>query len=375
MIHVIGTILGSSGYDIHTRQLVNALDKQTEVRLTTQVFPGFERLINDRELEMLKRKPEVNETTLIITSPMAWKLNLGTGINLCYCVWEGSHIPKSWIEEMMNPRVDYILVPSEHTKKAILNTWMDWINEGNPEEYKETLEMMNRAETNVIRDKIVIIPHGVNTKLFYSKEKPKDKFRFIANKGFRNLEDRGGIQYLIKAYLEEFTSKDNVELLIKLNPAYGIPDMNKLVKQLAPRDNDLPPINFNPLNLKYEELVNFYNLGQVFVSPTRAEAFNIPCLEAMACGLPCITTNFGGQTDYVNDINGYIIGGQITPVMHDLMYEGISWLTPNITPLKAFMRHCYNNPQEVAMKGNFALSVARNMSWDESAKKILNLIN
>ena len=32
MINVIGTILGCSGYDIHTRSLANALDKVTDVR-------------------------------------------------------------------------------------------------------------------------------------------------------------------------------------------------------------------------------------------------------------------------------------------------------------------------------------------------------
>ena len=50
--------------------------------------------------------------------------------------------------------------------------------------------------------KIKIIQHGVNLDLFYPKDKP-EKFTFICNKGFRHLEDRGGIQYAIRAYLED----------------------------------------------------------------------------------------------------------------------------------------------------------------------------
>ncbi len=39
--------------------------------------------------------------------------------------------------------------------------------------------------------------------------------------------DRGGVQYTIEAFLNEFTDKDSVVLLIKINPSYGVPDMTK----------------------------------------------------------------------------------------------------------------------------------------------------
>jgi hypothetical protein len=253
--------------------------------------------------------------------------------------------------------VDYILVPSEHTKKAIFNTFA---------------EVYGKISKEII-EKVKIIPHGVDHNLFYPKEKPKDKFRFIANKGFRNLEDRGGIQYLIKAYLEEFTSKDNVELLIKLNPAYGIPDIQQMIKKLAPRDHDLPSIKLNINSIRYNEMIDIYNLGHVFVSPTRAEAFNIPCIEAMSCGLPCITTDFGGQTDYVNDDNGWLISGQRMPVMHDLMYEGVEWLTPDIKQLKLCMRYCYEHPKEIEIKSKKALEKAKEYDWVKSAKLIMDI--
>jgi len=126
-------------------------------------------------------------------------------------------------------------------------------------------------------------------------------------------------------------------------------------------------------NIPYNELINLYNKGNVFVSPTRAEAFNIPCIEAMACGLPVITTNFGGQTDFVNEKNGWIIGGKLTEVRHELMYEGIKWLTPDLEELKKAMRDA-TNPNLRQKKASEALKTARKHTWEQTANKIANLI-
>ncbi len=38
-------------------------------------------------------------------------------------MWEGDKVPESYIDEIRNPDIEYILVPSEHTKQAILNTF------------------------------------------------------------------------------------------------------------------------------------------------------------------------------------------------------------------------------------------------------------
>jgi hypothetical protein len=119
--NVIGTILNSSGYSVHTRNLVNALSKYSDVRLVTQIQQNQATLLNDKELEMVKRKPSDGEINLIITNPLFWKHHLGKR-NWCYLVWEGNKVPEYFIEECSNPDIEYILVPSTHTRNAVLNT-------------------------------------------------------------------------------------------------------------------------------------------------------------------------------------------------------------------------------------------------------------
>jgi glycosyltransferase involved in cell wall biosynthesis len=353
-IALIGTIIGSTGYDIHTRNLANALNKIIPVRLITGIPPGMNLNLTDSELGMLKRPQIKDEVNLIITHPMHWKLNLGKR-NFVYLIWEGDSVPKHIANECANPEIEKIIVPSNHVKDALIKS-------------ADTIQFAD------IFDKVVVVPHGINPELFKPEVKPK-KCVFLANKGFRNLEDRGGIQYLIKAYLEEFTNKDPVELIIKINPAYGIINFQEVLKDsFFPQKTNSAPIHIDVGLYDYEKLPQLYNKATVFVSPTRAEAFNIPCLEAMGCGLPVITTNFGGQTDYVNDKNGWIVGGELTEIKHELQYEGTKWLTPDISELRNALRQALNKPDEVFSKGMRANLDAQSYTWDKSARLIRELI-
>jgi len=52
----------------------------------------------------------------------------------------------------------------------------------------------------------------------------------------------------------------------------------------------------------------FYAMADALVFPTRFDPFPLVCLEAMACGLPVITTRVNGVSDIIRDgSNGYVI--------------------------------------------------------------------
>ena len=358
MINITGQILDSSGYAIHTRELAKALSKITDVRLSSKVPDNATTLLSDKEVQLLKKGGEKNDINLIITNPLYWRTYADQNRNWVYLVWEGDKLPLSYFNECLNPAIEYIIVPSEHTKKAL----------------EETCQMHLFHSADEVLDKVRVIPHGVDLDKFYPKDKKEDVFTFIANKGLRNLEDRGGIQYLLQAFNEEFTKDDKVRLLIKINPVYGIPNMDDIMKQLEIDPKNCPDIKVTADNIPHEKLIDLYSEGDVFVSPTRAEAFNLPCLEAMACGLPVITTNFGGQTDYVTQENGWLVGGDLTEIKHELQYEGIAWITPDIKGLQEALRYVFKNKDLVKEKGCKALETAKNLTWDNTSKLIKELI-
>ena len=132
-------------------------------------------------------------------------------------------------------------------------------------------------------------------------------------------------------------------------------------------------VTINTVNLKEEEMNNIYNLGDCFVSPSHAEGFNMTCLEAMACGLPIITPDWGGQMDFIPEDNEFIPVTEFEPPRFTPWDHG-KWGKIDIEKLRASMRHVFENQEEfrlVGMKNSFE---ARKWSWEEAAKKVLKII-
>ena len=375
-INIVGSILGTTGYDNHTRQLFNALyELNPDIKLDVPLPPDYVRWVTDSELNAITRESRVPDVIISIMTPPLWRISMGDKSKhfVGYCVFEGDKIPEYWMEYLVDERVDQIWVPSQHTKDAIINT----IGEG------------------FVIDKIKIVPHGVDLNIFkpqdgvtvaqgtHASQDGKfdssscDKFTFICNKGWRGgFEDRGGVAYVIKAYCEEFSEHENVCLFLKLNPAYIHPSKIREELDKLNLTKSRPEIKLNFDSLPFKELPKIYNQGDIYVCAQRADAFNLPGLEAMGCGLPTIQTNYGGQTDYVTEENGYLIKPiKLEIVKGDIQYEEIKWAVPDVDYLKVMMRHCFKCQEEVKEKGKKAIIDAQKWTWRISAQKALGFLN
>ncbi len=246
----------------------------------------------------------------------------------------------------------------------------------------------------LIKNKISKIPHGVDRSIFHSQnslnvtsrvankgssigsDTHSDTFKFICNKGWRGTSwDRGGVQYVIKAFAEEFKKDKKVELIIKLNPAYINPQtiQQSMIQLKLPKE--FPPIHINCDLIPFNKLPDLYRQADCFVCATRAESFNLPGLEAMSCGLPTIQTDFGGQVDYMTKENSLFIDYDLVEVKEDLMYEGINWALPRQhTHLRMQMRWAFNNQDKIKEMGKQAEKDSKKWTWDISAQKIIDIL-
>jgi len=362
MINIIGDIFNQSGYSSHVRQLANSLYKlNNQVHIDTMKPNDWVRNVNDAELKMVSSEYIEKGVDVMINIPPFWAYPLSHKPKkfIGYCVWEGKNTPKFWNKYILDNRVDAIVVPSTHTRNALFAS-------ADEKDYEKLIK------------KVHVVPHGVNTKIFCPGRQRTDKFVFVGNKGWaQGINDRGGVQFLLKAFCEEFKNETDVELILKINIAYCGPGWNlpNELSKIGITPDDTKNVRFVPQNVEYHRLAELYQQGHCFVSPSMGDAFNIPCLEAMACGLPVITTDFGGQTDFVNETNGWIVATTPVDVTWDMMYESNSWGTPDIGGLKKAMREAYTNRSMTAEKGSKALETAKKLTWEHSANMLKSLID
>lgn len=169
------------------------------------------------------------------------------------------------------------------------------------------------------REKIngaIYIPNGVNqTNILHRKNKSK-KIRFIF---VGRLEDQKGLEYLIDAVNEVVKLNKNFEILL-------IGEGSKK-EELRKKINNLKLKNyFNFLGSKSnKEVIRSYSTSDIFILPSLWEGLPLTLLEALASGLPVITTDVGGISDICTDNeNALIIPPKNTREIKDAMIRLIN---------------------------------------------------
>lgn len=357
---VCGDLWSTSGYSLHAQNLIRELSKIADVAIETWQLPENWK---ESEFRSLIEKDYSREDTLMILIPDYWPMKSGDRIKklIGYCVFEGDKIPYNWgrnIERgVKDGWLSKLFVPSNHTSSAVNNTMKEYFND------------------NLSGGFVSVIPHGVDTKVFNS-EGPKleqynnGKFRFVFVGGWRDGEnDRKGLDIALKAFCEEFKPEEDVEFVAKINMAYQSAEvvMANLEKLGLPPNNQRPLISVDlSQNAPAEYIASLYRSCNCAMFPSKAEAFLMPALEAMACGLPVIATNYGGQTDYLPKEGLIEIEKMIPATAEPIWYEHTNWALPSKDHLKKLMRLAF----EGKIKGNNTIPTG--FLWRDIAKRILN---
>ncbi|HML05532.1 MAG TPA: glycosyltransferase family 4 protein [Methanobacterium sp.] len=160
--------------------------------------------------------------------------------------------------------------------------------------------LKSAAGVGIPKEKLKLIPFGVDTNFFLPMDMNKNKERFkILAVGY--LIERKGFEYLIQAV--KYVSKEyrNVELtIIGSGPLEN--HLNNVIKDLK-----LEKSSKIIKNVSDNELLKLYNSADIFVLPSivdrqgNTEGLGVVLLEAMACKLPVIGSNIGGIPDIIKD--------------------------------------------------------------------------
>jgi glycosyltransferase involved in cell wall biosynthesis len=131
----------------------------------------------------------------------------------------------------------------------------------------------------VERSRIQVIPHGVKQR---SRKEAGERKKMILSVGA--LQIRKNTSRLVKAF--EATSPEWTLVLAGSPSGYRAAEILKAIEQSPARSRIRLAGYVDP-----QELERLYSQASIFAFPSLAEGFGIPVIEAMARGIPVVTSN------------------------------------------------------------------------------------
>lgn len=336
-VDVFGSAAPGSGWATHAVQFAKALDRLARVNFRTKrkdlLREYFRTRFRPMYLRGLTRPPgafgvTINSNTYPGQHHARW------------IVWETTRLPDSILEQC--ERASVVWTPSQWGRSVLI-------------------------DNSIPQEKIFVVPEGVDTDFFTEapSTRARGPFRFLF---VGKWETRKFIDGLIQAFLQEFDAKDDVELVLHAHNQF-LPDFSPsaALSNLGAA-GDARIILTPPGSAEY--LRDLYRSADVFVFPTRAEGWGLPILEAMACGVPAIVTDYGALVDFISDEACYRLNVRRMVDAHCPMHnlQGGQWAEPDIDHLRALMRQAFEDRDELQRKAKQARAQALRWTWDNAAE-------
>ena len=219
--------------------------------------------------------------------------------------------------------------------------------------FRQIITVSECSGVDIVKDfdinpeRLRVVPNGIMTNLFYPvKDIPREKMRLITtNSADMPLK---GLKYLLMA-LAEVKRTHPVKLTV-----IGTPKKRSPIKDLI-RDLGIGDLITFTGRIDHDSFVREYARASVAMVPSLYEGFGIPAGEAMACGVPVISTTGGALPEVVGD-------------------AGI--LVPPADPeaLKTAIVDLFDHPEKAAELGRAGYDrVHRLFTWRKAAEKTVEV--
>jgi glycosyltransferase involved in cell wall biosynthesis len=230
-------------------------------------------------------------------------------------------------------------------------------------------------------DLITVIPHGVDATIFSpatpeSKNAIKkalhweDRFVFL---NIGSMSSNKGIDILLKAFA--IVNSKYPETLLCLKGSNSLYSSSEVLREASHLLNaeEIERVTNNThylgSDMPFSSIANLYQAADVYVAPYRAEGFNIPVLEAAACGTPIICTSGGPTDDFTIDSFTMRIESTLVSLDED------TFLEPSLDHLVHLMNKIIEDAdfrENAAIYG--PLNTFLNFSWEIIVESLIGAI-
>jgi glycosyltransferase involved in cell wall biosynthesis len=238
---------------------------------------------------------------------------------------------------------------------------------------------------NGLNQSIHVVPLGVNTDIFRPvaglKEKNVLTFIHIGKREYRKSQLE-----MLQCFEKAFSPTDNVKLIM----VWG----SQLLQQRNPsewqswtnlyrRSKMTEKIELIEWVDSQQEVSRLLNSADVGLFLSKAEGFNLGCLESLACGLQNITLDYSGPTQFSSSKNSLLV----EPTEYEDIQDGV-WFTEKDLGTWAYfgqeqkdqtidyMRNLYERKMNGDDLYNYeGVKTGQEYTWEATAERLLEVIS
>ena len=383
-IYCHGSYIGNTGYNNHTREFFRQLSKHSKIKVRNFTIGNSwtemsdtphdgEPYINEIDKSILYQqtlwttKPHRKDVKMYQSEDKEFKQDFNIvlsetnhhfyydkydGPKIAYNVWESTLQPDEFFKELK--KYDEVWVPSQWQKDCMVKQGYNSEN-------------------------IKIVPEGVDDKTFFPEEVEKlplyndSRFKFLL---FGRWDYRKSIKEVIESFLKTFDPSEPVDLLVSVDNPFGeqIDGFKTTEERLKFFGLDDPRIKIIHFPSR-EDYVKYLKTGHVFVSCARSEGWNLPLIEAMACGTPSIYSDCSAQLEFAKGkghpvkIVGEKPANQNSYARYTMSDLGGNYYEPDFDHLSEVMRDVYSNYGTYKEKALLdSIEIRENFNWENIGK-------
>jgi glycosyltransferase involved in cell wall biosynthesis len=334
-LFLAGHVLGLGGYD---HLVLNVLKGLTEsgINVCRDARACFRKQLVPPAIRPSELRRKRHHPRLAIAPPYLLGRYKPDERTAAFTMWETDTLPPDGVQQLN--RCGLVIVPSAWGARSF--------------------------RANGVSAPISIVPLGYDPKDFAPRTPALDSasVETLVTFGTAGALDEGGLRKnvhrVIELFRRSFPSESNVRLRVKITPnsppvnAYGDPRIDVVSANLAP-----------------EALADWYRSLSAYVNASAGEGFGLHLLEAMACGVPLISSTFGGVGAFFDPRSGYEV--RYRPVgAWNSIYRG-TWSDPDDGDLVDRMRQVSRRPDEARRLGGWAAERARQFRWEDTIRKLV----
>lgn len=222
------------------------------------------------------------------------------------------------------PYLDSIVAPTEYAKKILI------------------------TEGKIKASNITVIPHGVDTRKFYPHETLLRREWGLEDKSVilycGRLDTWKGVDQLIPCF-KPLIEKYNAVFIIRGEDFSKDKKLDYIFTTISSRN---PNVIYLPQWKSPAFIEELMATCDIYVSPTGHEGFNVPLVEAMACGKPVLATRLANHEEILRGTDNSLM----TPsVKVGIVNETQDVLVPNSNTIFGGLTMLLNDPERCKLLG------------------------